>query len=58
MKIKLGWKIILTNSITISIFLVVCGVIFFTMNRLKENQQWVSHTYEVISDGGNYSAQF
>ncbi len=51
MKIKLGAKIILVNLITIGIFLAVSVVLFVTIGQLKENQFWVSHTYEVISDG-------
>ncbi len=51
MKIKLGQKIILANLATIIIFLIVCIVIFITMGQLSENQKWVSHTYEVISEG-------
>ncbi len=48
---KLGFKVIFTNMITIIIFVVVCVVLFITMQQLKSNQFWVSHTYEVISDG-------
>jgi len=51
MKIKMGMKVILTNLITIVIFIAVCIVLFITMGQLKENQYWVSHTYEVISEG-------
>lgn len=51
MRLKVGSKIILINVVTIVIFLVVCFVIFNTMNKLEENQSWVSHTYEVIGEG-------
>ncbi|MBI9101861.1 MAG: CHASE3 domain-containing protein [Spirochaetales bacterium] len=48
---KLSFKIISTNLITILIFIAVCIVLFVTMQQLKTNQFWVSHTYEVIGDG-------
>ena len=47
---KLGMKVSAVNIITVIIFLIVCGVLFSAMAKLADNQKWVIHTYEVISD--------
>lgn len=48
---KLGQKIITTNLVTIAIFVIVCVIVFVTLGQLKDNQEMVNHTYEVIDAG-------
>jgi len=57
MKMKLGTKILLSNAVTIFIFLIVCTVLYGTISQLNEDQDWVNHTNRVISDAGTLLSQ-
>ena len=44
-------KILLGFSVPMSLLVIICSVVYFSIGELIETSKWVKHTQKVIADG-------
>ncbi len=51
MKLRFRTQLLIPNIIALILMIIIAVVVFFNVNSLLKNSEWVEHTYQVIDDG-------